>query len=419
MANQLHVPGKPARLFQLDALRGIGALTVVVYHLQILWSQQSPPSSPVAGYLLKAVSPFGTEAIMFFFLLSGFVLSLSAIEGKPQAWFTFVVRRIFRIYVPYLGALAVAVAGAFWLHGAVTRSIWFHAFWSEPVDWRLVGQHVLFVGSYNTQQFDCPIWSLVQEMRISLIFPALCWLVLRFKSRWSLGLAAALTCLAVLFGLPAVPEALQAYNSFQIAALFVFGIFLARERNRFADWYRGLPRFAKFLAGFASIGCFLFGGTCLILLTGHIFGRASTEVAQWMTAIGAGGIVMVSLHSWWCQKALAWEPIQFLARISYSLYLWHFVVLLYCVHLFYGRMPFAAVLGLAFVLMFPLSWLSFRWIELPSNALGRRLGAIRLKRPAHLNTPGFDTPGFESARSTHAESFQASSPDAVADSSAA
>lgn len=393
MAKQVYAPGKPVRLYQLDALRGIGALTVVLYHLQIVWSQENPPASPAARFLLRQVSPFGTEAIMFFFLLSGFVLSLSAIEGKRQDWFDFVVRRIFRIYVPYLGALAVAVAGAWWLHGTVTGSTWFHSFWSQPVDWRLVGQHVLFVGAYNTQQFDPPIWSLVHEMRISLVFPALCWLVLRFKSRWSLGVAGGLTCLSILLGLPGVPAALKGYDSFQVAGLFVFGIFLARERHRFGAWYRRLPRPGKYLAGIASIGCFLFGGTYLTQLAGGHLGRATMDVSQWITAIGAGGIMMVSLHSWWCQKALAWSPMQFLARISYSLYLWHFIVLLYCVHLLYGRMPLAAILGAAFILMFPLSWLSFRYIELPSNALGRRLAACarrdrRTSRPLDSTMAG-------------------------------
>jgi peptidoglycan/LPS O-acetylase OafA/YrhL len=214
--------------------------------------------------------------------------------------------------------------------------------------------------------------------------------------------------------LPGVPAAVQGYDSFQVAGLFVFGIFLARERHRFGAWYRCLPNFGKFLAGMASIGCFLFGGTYLILLAGGHLGRATMDVSQWITAIGAGGIMMVSLHSWWCQKALSWSPVQFLARISYSLYLWHFIVLLYCVHLLYGRMPLRAILGLAFVLMFPLSWLSFRWIELPCNALGRKLGDVRLRRRAHI-----DRPGFEGVRSAHAESFHPASGNSVADSSAA
>jgi peptidoglycan/LPS O-acetylase OafA/YrhL len=381
-------PGRPARLFQLDALRGIGALVVVLYHLTILWSAEVRPTSPAVCFVLRHIGSFGTEAIMFFFLLSGFVLSLSAIEGRPQAWFGFAVRRVFRIYVPYLAALAVAVAGAYWLHGTVTESTWFHAFWSEPVDWRLVGQHLLFVGAYNTDQFDCPIWSLVQEMRICLIFPALCWLVLRFKSRWSFAIAGGLTGAALILNKAQILVEWRAHETFEIAGLFVFGIFLARKRERLGWWYRRAPLWAKYAAGLASVGCFLFTGTRLVQVNGHLFGRTSLDVSQWITSIGAGGIVIVSLNSAWCRKALASAPMQFLAKISYSLYLWHFIVLLYCVHLLYGQMPFSAILGLAFVLMVPVAWLSSRWIEQPANALGRRLAGIEWARPELVQTLG-------------------------------
>ena len=126
---------------------------------------------------------------MLFFVLSGFVLSLPAVNGRPQTYLTFMTRRIFRIYVPYLAALAVSVACAFWLHGGAVGSGSLSNSWSERVDWHLVGQHILFLGVYNTNQFDPPIWSLVYEMRISLFFPLLCGFVLRFKSRWSFVIA--------------------------------------------------------------------------------------------------------------------------------------------------------------------------------------------------------------------------------------
>ena len=49
---------------------------------------------------------------MLFFLLSGFVLSVPYLRGKGQAYPVYLIRRILRIYAPYLAALALAVAGA-------------------------------------------------------------------------------------------------------------------------------------------------------------------------------------------------------------------------------------------------------------------------------------------------------------------
>jgi peptidoglycan/LPS O-acetylase OafA/YrhL len=51
-------------------------------------------------------------------------------------------------------------------------------------------------------------------------------------------------------------------------------------------------------------------------------------------------------------------------------------------------MPLGAILCLVLVLIVPVSWCSYRWIELPSIALGRRLGDNRLTRPEKVKTQG-------------------------------
>ena len=135
----LGAPVRQARYFELDSLRGLAAMIVVLHHLRFLWQEDAKPSSAICRFFLDLVAPFGTEAVMLFFVLSGFVLSLPTVNGRPQTYFTFLIRRIFRIYVPYLAALLVWVVGAFWLHGIITRSDSFHQYWSEPVNWHLVG----------------------------------------------------------------------------------------------------------------------------------------------------------------------------------------------------------------------------------------------------------------------------------------
>jgi peptidoglycan/LPS O-acetylase OafA/YrhL len=384
--NEIGAQARTPRFIELDSLRGLAALTVVLFHFQGVWVQDVQPTSTAVRSLLMQVGPFGIEAVMLFFVLSGFVLSLPAISGRPQTYFTFAVRRIFRIYVPYLAAIAVSVAGAYWLHGTVTRSAWFHASWSEPVSWRLVGQHLLFVGVYYTNQFDNPIWSLVQEMRISLVFPLLCWLVLRLKSRWSFAIIAGLEAIALALNKVPIPTGWRVYPSFHFASFFVLGIFLARERDRLRVCFHRFPRFARILIGVMCLWLYLFASERFKLIAGYRFGSATMDISQWITALGAGGLIIVSLNSAWCHKILSWSPIHFLGQVSYSLYLWHCVVLLYCVHLLYGRMPLGAIMCLSLVLTFSVSWCSWRFIELPSIALGRRLSDIRRGRLEKVKT---------------------------------
>ena len=317
---------------------------------------------------------------MLFFVLSGFVLSLPALDGRPQPYFTFVIRRIFRIYVPYLVPIAFSVAGAFWLHGVVTQSMWFHRSWSEPVNWSLVGRHLFFVGAYDTNQFDNPIWSLVQEMRISLVFPALCWLVLRWKSRWSAAIAASLTAIAFACTRNSITAAWLLPASFYYGGLFVLGIAVARDRDRLGAWFKHFRRPARILIGLACLWLYLLAGPELRAIGERYHPLAFWYLSYWITALGAGGLIVISLHSASSKKVLSWSPIRFLGRMSYSLYLWHFVVLLYCVHLLYRKAPFDAILCLTFVLSIAVSWCSYRWIELPSIALGRKVGDVRSSR---------------------------------------
>ncbi|MGD0481670.1 MAG: acyltransferase [Terracidiphilus sp.] len=385
---RFEAPARSARFIELDSLRGLAALNVVLYHLQILWAPDTLSASPIVRSFLVQMAPSGTEAVILFFVLSGFVLSLPALAGKSQPYFTFMVRRIFRIYVPYLAAIAVSVAGAYWLHGIVTQNAWFNQSWSGPVNWRLVGQHLLFVGVYDHNQFDNPIWSLIHEMRISLVFPWLCALVLLLKNRWSAAIAAGLT--AVAFAINKWPLLVhwELPDSLFYAALFVLGIVLARERQRLSAWFLHLQRFTKILIAIACVWLYLFAGPELAHASGSFLAHAVWYISHWITALGAGGLIILSFNAQWWQKILAWRPIHLLGKMSYSLYLWHFVVMLYCVHLLYGRMPLGAILILAFVLSIVVSWCSYRWIELPSIALGRKLSDIRWTRPKNVKTQG-------------------------------
>jgi peptidoglycan/LPS O-acetylase OafA/YrhL len=374
MMSTIHAPERQIRFVELDSLRGLAALTVVLHHLRLLWEGDTQSSSVICRFFLDLVTPFGSEAVILFFVLSGFVLSLPAVNGRPQTYPAFITRRIFRIYVPYLAALAISVAGAFWLHGGALGSEWFRTSWSERVNWHLVGQHILFLGSYNTDQFNPPIWSLVYEMRISLFFPLLCGFVLRFRSRWSFAIAAGLTIAAITFKKMTFEIAPDFAGTFQYAGLFVLGIFLARKRGRLGAWFQHPRRFAKVLIGAAFLLLFLFAGPPLIRLTGDFLLHSMICISQWITAFGAGGLMIVSMNSAFCKRVLHWPPIHFLGQISYSLYLWHYVVLLYCAHLFYGKVSLWVILCLIFILSIFVSWLSYRFIEVPSMNLGRRLG---------------------------------------------
>ncbi len=108
----------------LDALRGLAAIYVVIHHCRwLLWEgyemgyTQHPDSYSLFNkglmYFFSAFK-FGNEAVLFFFVLSGFVIHYSVSkrvdkEGKFDAK-DYLYRRVKRIYPPLLIAIAVTFA---------------------------------------------------------------------------------------------------------------------------------------------------------------------------------------------------------------------------------------------------------------------------------------------------------------------
>ena len=75
-------------------------------------------------------------------------------------------------------------------------------------------------------------------------------------------------------------------------------------------------------------------------------------------------------------RILSHGPFVWLGRISYSLYLVHLPILIGMLHVSYGKIPLAATLAIALVLIVVVSDLSYRLVERPSLLLGRRLASL-------------------------------------------
>lgn len=155
-------------------MRGLAAVIVLFHHFIHMFYPEVLTGTGIVSVL---VYPFigGLESVMFFFLLSGFVLSLPFLRGKSQPYSVFLRRRIFRIYGPYLGALTLAVAGCALWHNRLGTIGWAAGTWFAPVSLRSVVQHVVFLGDYDYNRYNTAFWSLVYEMRISIMFPLVCY----------------------------------------------------------------------------------------------------------------------------------------------------------------------------------------------------------------------------------------------------
>src|SRR5271168_2262717 len=131
-----------SRLRELDSVRGIASLTVVLLHFYDMWMPTDRSHIPhwqkIMFLLLKPLYS-GSEAVILFFVLSGLVLSLPYLRGKGKPYPIFLKRRVLRIYGPYLAAIVVSIGGSYIWHGHHPYiGEWGSSFWSEPSNIHLI-----------------------------------------------------------------------------------------------------------------------------------------------------------------------------------------------------------------------------------------------------------------------------------------
>lgn len=362
------------RYGQLDALRGIAALTVVFSHFSLL--------APLIGlrHTPLRVLCGGHEAVILFFVLSGFVLTLQIKGAHGLHYGEYALRRICRIYLPYSGAILVtyvcyrlANAGAINWAGP-----WFNAGWQSSLSEIDLVRHLLFVLPFTTDQLDPVVWSLVYEMRISLIFPLIVLAVYHFPTWRSLFGAAVLSLAVCIYAVGARHYVLPASVSAEwlptvhYALMFVVGAALAKHRG---DISARLSR-APAASGVAAI--LLVGSLSLYfaarLLSFVASGVLSDYLFDWILTFAVSGMIACAISIAPLARRLQMAPLAFLGKISYSLYLFHAIVLFSVVHLAGARLGPTVSLILAAVLIIPVSYLGYLCLERPGIHLGRLIG---------------------------------------------
>lgn len=366
------------RFSQLDALRGVACLTVILSHVL----SSTPHRHSVRAIELFEMTPFrmvlaGREAITLFFILSGFVLALPFLSKRPPRYLPYAIKRFFRIYVPY----AVAVGAAFGLYLLLAQghlpqmSAWFNRHWDEPLTTAVVRDHLLLVGKFDSGRYGLVFWTLVHEMRISLLFPLLMIPVLRWHWRSALALAGALSAAGAWmiwvkgYGLGASTD----YPvTLHFMSMFTVGALLAKHRISLAERFRALKVPAR-IGLLAGAWFLLFYGW---LMRYHFGDNAVAEAAEF-TVMTAGGSVMLVwlLASPALERFFTRPRLVRLGEISYSVYLFHAILVYALVHIFYGVVPLFALLAAVFPLSLWIGSLSHRFVEVPAMNTGAKLSA--------------------------------------------
>ena len=344
----------------IEGLRGIAVLLVVLFH------------SGMVGV------PGGFIGVDVFFVISGFLITGLLIRERERTGGirleAFYARRVRRLLPAGMVALAVTLVASFVMLNPLDRS-------SAAADGAAAALSVgnirfaLADGDYFTSVASpspfLHFWSLAVEEQFYLVWPALILVATRWR-RPRLGggialglvLAASLAANVVITGI-AVNWAFYSLptRAWQLAlgGLLALG---AQASLR-------VPSAISAITGWTGLGILIWAA---LIIDGNLAYPGLWALAP---TLAAAAMIVSGMTSHGPGLLLATRPLRFLGRISYSLYLWHWPILVLPVAALEGDLPMpttGALVGLAVVV----AWMSWRFIEEPFRAgfpvLARRPG---------------------------------------------
>lgn len=314
------------RIRSFDGLRGLAAVVVMIFHV-ITWTRVGSAANYSFRFVndfwrLMTVTPLkllwsGNEAVILFYMIGGFVVAKPFIEGRKLDFFGFFQKRFLRLVVPYWVVLLVTV-GFIFLFQDLKQELFlsggFNVKWeSLPELQEVLGQMILV--ETNMDVTAGAFWSIVQEWRISLLMPFIGVLLYRYPTWKVAGGILALNRLLA-FALVSVPT-LHRTNYYFL--YFFAGALLCKHLDEVRAWFherRWLVWFVPVLIPFQWV----------LAGFGVELGRRATLL---VSAIGMTIVLLAVIDSARLKWFFESKPLQFLGKISFSLYLTHttFIVL--------------------------------------------------------------------------------------------
>ena len=339
---------------EVDGLRAVAVIPVVLFHLGATWI------------------PGGFVGVDVFFVISGFLISSIILKEQAAGKFTFIgfwMRRVRRILPAMLTMLIVtSVVGYFVLFGPSWKSLGSQvisaiAIYANFEMWQLSGNY------WGPAAESAPLlhtWSLSVEEQFYLFYPLILLTLLKFFPRRVFPILLAGTLASFALGVYATehhPNAAFYFlptRAWELAAGCLLAVF---ERERGPAPKGNTSR----TLAFAGLG---------LITAGYVFIDGSEGFPGYWALLPVVGTVLVIRfardESCLTGRFLSLPPVVFIGKCSYSLYLWHWPVIVLAAALklkYPGVVPLPAVVGV----MLLATLLSYYFVERPTRKMKRVL----------------------------------------------
>ena len=362
---------------ELDSLRGLAAFMVLIQHAQLTVPPIDTPDVPGAGFLRwilfdntpLRILDVGRPAVLFFFVLSGYVLTRALLKSGSPGLLSFAAQRTIRLMLPVAVSVLLSVLLYFLFFEPAflpeLRDRTLHT-WHEPPSLEMILGNILLLSTAEHLRLNIPLWSLVHEWRLTVFLP----LVLLFRGRPLQLLLMALILMLAGQVLGAGENGIQLGKDLQssIASTLYFALAV------------GAGVALALMPSAPQPG----GRECLVLLliAAALFSMKSD------LAIYAGSVILIvvaqqpGIFRWILRRsAMVW-----LGRISFSLYLVHVPILVATAYALHGVASPIPTASIGCVIALLAAAVMRAAVEEPSRKLARRVQRSLSREPMREGT---------------------------------